>query len=246
MSHEIRTPINAMIGYAELIELGISGPVTDDQRRQLERIRASGQHLIALISEILDFARIESSQITVQREVALAADAVEASLSLVRPQAELKGISLSSGGENGVVRYVGDPQRVRQILVNLLTNAVKFTKSGGSIHVTYGTRPTSAHALGTLVPPAGWTCFTVRDNGIGISPNQLEAIFEPFIQGESGYTRRQGGSGLGLSISLSLAHLMHGDVSVASVPGSGSSFTLWLPAAEVYDAKGAPAAVARR
>lgn len=246
MSHEIRTPINAMIGYAELIELGVSGPVTADQRRQLERIRASGQHLIALISEILDFARIESSQITVQHEVGLAADAVDASLSLVRPQAELKGISLSSAGENGVVRYVGDPQRVRQILVNLLTNAVKFTKTGGTIHVTYGTRPPTAHALGAHAPPAGWTCFTVRDNGIGISPNQLEAIFEPFIQGESGYTRRQGGSGLGLSISLSLAHLMHGDVTVTSVPGSGSSFTLWLPAAEVYDAKAAPATVGRR
>jgi signal transduction histidine kinase len=231
MSHEIRTPINAMLGYTELIGMGISGPITEEQRHQLERVRMSGQHLVGLVNEVLDFARIESSQLTVVSAIGKAEEAVDASLALVRPQADTKGIRLSSV-EEGPAPYVGDPQRVRQILVNLLTNAVKFTPSGGRIRVEYGVEATPrAVAAGAESPAESRTFFRVRDTGIGIAPDELELIFEPFTQADSGYTRRQGGSGLGLSISRSLAHLMGGNVSVESEVGLGSCFTLVLPAA---------------
>ena len=231
MSHEIRTPINAMLGYTELIGMGISGPITEEQRKQLERVRMSGQHLVGLVNEVLDFARIESSQLTVETAVGASEEAVDASLALVRPQADAKGIRLSSI-EEGPARYVGDPQRVRQILVNLLTNAVKFTPTGGRVRVEYGveTAPSNPGANADL-PTESQVFFRVRDTGIGIAPEELELIFEPFTQADSGYTRRQGGSGLGLSISRSLAHLMDGNVTVESKVDAGSCFTLVLPAA---------------
>ena len=234
MSHEIRTPINAMLGYTELIGMGISGPITEQQRQHLERVRSSGQHLVGLVNEVLDFARIESSQLAVERSFANAAEAVDASLALVRPQAEAKNIRLSSI-EDVPATYAGDPQRVRQILVNLLTNAVKFTPPGGRVTVEYGIVARTA--------PESQAYFHVRDTGIGIAADQLERIFEPFTQADSGYTRRQGGSGLGLSISRSLAHLMGGDVRVESEVGVGSCFTLVLPAASsIMAPAGVPAA----
>jgi signal transduction histidine kinase len=231
MSHEIRTPINAMLGYTELIGMGISGPITEEQRKQLERVRMSGQHLVGLVNEVLDFARIESSQLTVESAVGAAEEAVDASLALVRPQADAKGIRLSSI-EDSPARYVGDPQRVRQILVNLLTNAVKFTPTGGRIRVEYGVEAAPpAPDTSADSPNESRAFFRVHDTGIGIALDELELIFEPFTQADSGYTRRQGGSGLGLSISRSLAHLMGGNVTVESKVGAGSCFTLVLPAA---------------
>ncbi|HKO14941.1 MAG TPA: ATP-binding protein, partial [Gemmatimonadaceae bacterium] len=238
MSHEIRTPINAMMGYAELLQMGISGRVTDDQRRQLERIRASGHHLLGLVNEVLDFARIESSQLAVTNSESPAAEVVDASMALVRPQAEAKQLTLTLGTNDPAVRYLGDAQRVRQIMVNLLTNAVKFTPAGGRVEVSYGTgrRPgMPADAEDT------WTFFRVTDTGIGIRPEELQRIFEPFIQADAGYTRKQGGTGLGLSISRSLAQLMGGDVSVESRPEHGSTFMLWLPAPAVRAVAAAPA-----
>jgi signal transduction histidine kinase len=242
MSHEIRTPINAMLGYTELIRMGLSGPITDQQREHLERVRTSGQHLVGLVNEVLDFARIESSQLAVDSTVASAAETVDASLALVRPQAEAKNIRLSCI-EDAPVRYEGDPQRVRQILVNLLTNAVKFTASGGRVSVEYGSLVQSVPGE---LSPAPRAYFRVRDNGIGIAADQLERIFEPFTQADSGYTRRQGGTGLGLSISRSLAQLMRGTVSVDSTVGAGSCFTLVLPLATSSVAAPAGASVTSR
>jgi signal transduction histidine kinase len=227
MSHEIRTPINAMMGYAELLQMGIAGAVNEAQIRQLGRIRSSGEHLTALINEILDLAKIEAGRMSVQPTASLAGDAVEAALNVVRPLATTKGVDLASHIDgNPSIEYVGDPQRVHQILTNLLTNAVKFTPAGGHISVSCatGSRPN-----GSADEAAEWVCVTVEDSGVGINADDIERIFHPFVQVETGYTRSQGGTGLGLTISRNLAHLMGGDITVESEPGRGSRFTLWLP-----------------
>lgn len=230
MSHEIRTPINAMMGYAELLEMGISGPVSAPQAKQLSRIRASGEHLTSLVNEILDLAKIEAGRMSVEPTNALAAEAVDVSLALVRPQAASKGIELVSRVETETtVEYVGDPQRVQQILTNLLSNAVKFTPTGGRVTLQYGLSsrdPRGENGLDSNMP---WASITVMDTGVGIAREDLERIFDPFVQVEGGYTRLQGGTGLGLTISRALAQLMGGEISVESRVGEGSRFTLWLP-----------------
>ncbi|HET7233725.1 MAG TPA: ATP-binding protein [Longimicrobium sp.] len=227
MSHEIRTPINAIIGYAELLALGISGPVNEAQLGQLERLRVSGRHLIGLVDQLLDFARIESGALRVDRHAAPADAAVATALTVVRPQAERKQVELAAACGGGEVRYLGDTQRVEQILANLLSNAIKFTAPGGRARVTCGVRQ---GVLPGHAQAGRWVCVQVEDTGAGIAPEQLERVFEPFVQVESGYTRRHEGAGLGLAISRRLARSMGGEVTVESEPGAGSRFTLWLPA----------------
>lgn len=236
MSHEIRTPINAVMGYTELIELGLSGPLTEKQRMQLARIRTSAEHLLELVSGILDVARIESRSMQVEREEAPSGVTIEAALSLIRPQAAAKEITLSDGCEGacGAI-YVGDEYRVRQVLANLLGNAVKFTEPGGRIWVRCHVSETPPATIAAGAATA-YVAFEVNDTGIGIPAEQLESIFEPFTQGNvppgNTYTRERSGAGLGLAISRELARLMGGDVTVTSVPRAGSTFTLWLPMAE--------------
>jgi PAS domain S-box-containing protein len=226
MSHELRTPLNAVLGYAELMTLGISGPVTDAQRDQLERIQASGRHLVGMVSEILDLAKIEAGAFAVAHEPASAADAVAAAVALVRPQGAARRLTLDV--DAGDVRYVGDEQRVRQILVNLLSNAVKFTPPGGRVTVRAGLATGAPHA--DARDGAAWGWVAVSDTGIGIAPESLERIFRPFVQADEGHTRAYGGTGLGLAISRRLAELMGGTLTVRSAPGVGSTFTVWLPA----------------
>lgn len=228
MSHEIRTPINAMVGYAELLQMGIAGKITHEQSVQLERIRASGEHLTALVNEILDLAKIEAGGMSIDRTIAVAGDAADAALALIRPLATSKGIELD-GAPSGERHhtYLGDPKRVQQILTNLLSNAVKFTRPGGAVSVECG-RASSRPSDGA--EHAGdWTCISVRDTGDGIAEADLERIFHPFVQLDGGYTRTAGGTGLGLAISRSLAQMMGGELSVESALGTGSRFTLWLP-----------------
>lgn len=228
MSHEIRTPINAMMGYAELLEMGISGPVSAPQAKQLSRIRASGEHLTSLVNEILDLAKIEAGRMGVDPTNALASEAIEGALALVRPQAAAKGVELSSRLEGEPnVEYMGDPQRVQQILTNVLSNAVKFTLPGGKVTLHCGTSRRGA-ASGAEAGDE-WTSIAVEDTGVGIAREDLERIFDPFVQVEGGYTRMQGGTGLGLTISRALAQLMGGEIDVESTVGEGSRFTLWLP-----------------
>jgi signal transduction histidine kinase len=230
MSHEIRTPINAIIGYAELLDMGISGPVNEAQHQQLDRLQVSGRHLMGLVDQLLDYARIESATLRVERQAASAGTAVETALTVVRPQAKQKEVELTAACEgDSAVRYVGDPQRVEQVIVNLLSNAVKFTPAGGRVSVSC-----QAHhgALPGHVRQGQWVCVAVEDTGAGIAPDQVERVFEPFVQVDSGYTRRHGGAGLGLAISRRLARSMGGEVSVESQPGAGSRFVLWLPAAD--------------
>ena len=220
MSHEIRTPINAIVGYADLMQMEIPGPLTDDQRNQLDRIRASGAHLITLVDEVLDLARIESGRMKVAENVSHANEAISAALGVVMPEARRKGLRVERIGESDDVLYRGDPHRVRQIMINLLSNAVKFTGTGGHIEI---------HATRAPGTDGGWAMIAVRDSGVGIAADKLEHIFEPFVQGDRGYTRAHGGVGLGLAISRNLARMMGGDVDVVSEPGRGSTFTLRLP-----------------
>jgi signal transduction histidine kinase len=231
MSHELRTPLNAVIGYAELLQLGIPGALTEDQRAQVARILTSARHLLGLVNELLDLGRVDAGRLAVQTNVARAGRAVEAALALIQPVAEARGVSLAARRLSDVdVTYEGDEDRVRQILVNLLSNAVKFTEPGGFVAIESGvaTQPDSDARLRGSGP---WVYLRVEDTGVGIPPAQISAIFDPFVQVNSGRTRPRDGSGLGLTISRRLARLMKGDLTVRSELGKGSVFTLWLPAA---------------
>ena len=233
MSHELRTPLNAQIGYAQLLEMGLAGPLTPEQLRYVQRLIWSSAHLLGLINDILDFSKIEAGEMLAHRDDALTGPVVHAALELVRPQARERGVELvdERPDENGVP-FVGDEQRVRQILVNLLSNAAKFTEAGGRIVISCGlteNAPPEAQVHGA----GPWAFLRVEDTGIGIAPEQLAHVFDPFHQVDSTHTRAQGGTGLGLAISRRLARLMGGDLVAESTPRVGSTFTLWLPSAKV-------------
>ncbi len=242
MSHEIRTPINAIMGYSELLELGLSGPLSDKQRHQLSRIQVSSRHLLKLVNDVLDLAKVESGRLVVAREVADAPLSVSSALTLLHPQATAREILLSNQCTEGdTVRYVADRDRVEQILVNLLANAVRFTEPGGRITVSCELAlPSAALEAGAqLAVGLDVVCaIHVEDTGMGIQSSHLAAIFEPFVQVESGHTRTREGTGLGLAISRRLARLMGGDLTTDSQPGRGSRFTLWLPGVPIVAAEG--------
>ena len=225
MSHEIRTPINAIIGYAELLEIGVAGTLTAGQTDYLERVKVSSRHLLGLVNDVLDLSKLDAGGMTAVAERATLAAAAAEALSLVAPQAEARGIVLGAAegcGPDAV--YVGDPDRVRQIVINLLSNAVKFTEPGGTI--TVRCRATSHGG-----PGAGdWVVLEVEDTGIGIPAEQLARVFDPFVQVDASHTRTRGGTGLGLAISRDLARLMGGELTARSTPEEGSVFALWLPA----------------
>lgn len=245
MSHEIRTPINAILGYTELMELGLSGPITDDQRSQLARIHASTQHLLMLVNELLDLARIESGAIRVEVAELSVRAAVAEAISFIGPQASALDLTVTvppAPAPLETVVCLADEQRVRQILTNLLSNAVKFTQPGGEVTVTWtlGDPPSMVRR-----PDApAYVGVHVRDTGIGIADDALRRLFQPFVQLESAggnpYTRERSGTGLGLFISRELAQLMGGDISVESRAGRGSTFTLWLPIAPSSAATAVP------
>ncbi|MEO7771088.1 MAG: ATP-binding protein [Gemmatimonadaceae bacterium] len=229
MSHELRTPLNAVLGYAELLDLGVAGVMSPEQRQQVARIAASGRHLLTLVNEILDLAKVEAGRLTVTRVPVSVSDVLEAAVVLAQPHAESRGLVLDvPDSVPGTLRFVGDHDRTRQILSNLLSNAVKFSAPAGQIIVRAGIAddaPASRHLHGA----GPWVAVSVRDGGSGIPDEHLESIFAPFVQAEGGHTRRSDGTGLGLTISRRLARLMRGDVTVESAPGEGSTFTVWLP-----------------
>jgi signal transduction histidine kinase len=238
MSHELRTPLNAVIGYAELLQLGVAGSLTDDQRQHVTRIGASGRHLLGLVNEVLDLSRVEAGRLSLEQGIGRSRDTADAAMTLVQPLGEARGITLiAQPADEEAVAYQGDENRVRQILINLLNNSVKFTNPGGTIRMEWGstTRPDRA---ARLVGSGPWLYFRVTDTGIGIPPEKLTAIFDPFVQVEGGHARSKDGSGLGLAISRRLARLMRGDVTVQSELDKGSSFTLWLPDASEVAASG--------
>jgi signal transduction histidine kinase len=216
MSHELRTPLSAIIGYQELLADGITGPVTEAQRQQLGRIKVSARHLLQLIDEILTYSRAEAGKEEVQRELALVNAMVDEAAALVEPLAADKGVTFAVTRLDSPLAIRTDPRKVRQILVNLLSNAVKFTDPGGTVTL----RARRVEDRLELV---------ITDTGIGIPPEYLERIFDAFWQVEQKATRRAGGTGLGLSVSLRLARLLSGDIRVTSEVGRGSVFTVVLP-----------------
>jgi signal transduction histidine kinase len=231
MSHELRTPLNAILGYAALLLDGLAGPLDPAQRDFVERTRVSGRHLLGLVEEVLDIAKVEAGQMRVEFGPVSATRVINAAVTLVRPQAASAGVAVDADQcANTLGEVTGDERRIRQILLNLLANAVKFTRAGGQITVTCdrfdGRTPFAPRQLGS------WMCLGVADTGIGIEPEHLETIFEPFVQLDAGHTRARGGTGLGLAISRRFARLMGGDITVTSHTGKGTTFTLWLPAWE--------------
>jgi signal transduction histidine kinase len=241
MSHELRTPLNAVLGYSELMELGISGPLTEKMREQIGRIRLSAVHLLGLVNDILDLAKVEAGRLQVSSGPASASGTVAAAIALIQPQAAARGLELMvKPAPDPSPVYRGDDERVRQILVNLLSNAVKFTSAGGKISVEVGSSRTPDSDT-RLQSKRSYVSFRVTDTGAGIPEEKLRSIFDPFVQAETGHSRSREGSGLGLTISRRLARLMGGDLTVKSELDRGSTFTLWLPAdLSVADLEPAP------
>jgi signal transduction histidine kinase len=229
MSHEIRTPVNAVIGYVDLLETGIGGTLSPDQARYLERISMSNRHLLGLINDVLDLAKMDVGQVQIRPEESTAGPVVDTALDLVRPLVENRALSLSEECEGDPeARFIADVDRVRQIAVNLLSNAIKFTPDGGRIRISCGRSDTPDGAT-VSEKTTFWTYIRVEDTGIGIDRHELGRLFEPFTQTDSSYTRSREGAGLGLAISRRLVRMMGGDLVVESEAGQGSTFTLWLP-----------------
>ena len=215
MSHELRTPLNAITGYLQILELEIPGDLTDAQRDIVKRVEQSSRHLLRLINEVLNLARIESGQVDYEISDAAAREIVVGILPMIEPQFAAKNIRFSVTIEPELA-VRADVEKAQQVLLNLLGNAVKFTPSGGSVDLIANRAADRAR-------------FEVRDTGIGIPESKLETIFEPFVQIDAGVTRSVEGTGLGLAISRDLARGMGGDLSARSVNGEGSTFTLLLP-----------------
>ena len=228
MSHEIRTPINAMIGYTDLLDMGVPGQLSEQQTRFISRIRDSGRHLVGLVDELLDFAKIESREMRVDRTPHSSRSAMMAAVNALQSSAQRKGVFLEVA-DGADCAFRGDAHRVHQILLNLVNNAIKFTDPGGSITVRAGTGEPPESMPAHDAPESVF--IEVKDTGIGIPADQVSRIFQPFVQVAGGYTRQHGGAGLGLAISQKLANLMAGVIHVHSDAGAGATFTLWLPSA---------------
>ena len=217
MSHELRTPLNAIIGYTELLDVGIRGAVNEAQHGDLSRIQRSSQHLLGLITDILNYAKLESGRIQYEIESTPLNDALKTVEELVAPLAAEKRIACDLRGDCPDVRVCADPEKLRQVLINLLSNAIKYTNDGGRVSVRCSTH--DEHVL-----------IDVIDTGVGIPADRLDAIFEPFVQVERAYAGQRQGTGLGLSISRDLARGMGGELTVRSELGKGSTFRIQLRA----------------
>ncbi|MES3035575.1 MAG: ATP-binding protein [Gemmatimonadota bacterium] len=217
MSHELRTPLNAIGGYAELMEIGVRGPVSPAQEEDLRRIRVSQRHLLRLVNEILNYARIETGTVHYDVEDVPLATLVASVEPLIAPQLAAKALRFHHDhcGDTPLIARA-DHEKTRQVLLNLLSNAIKFTEPGGTVDV-------ACDAC------ADWVLVKVRDSGIGIAGTEQERVFEPFVQVNASLTRTHEGAGLGLAISRDLARGMGGDLTLESLPGEGSTFTLALP-----------------
>lgn len=220
MSHELRTPLNAIIGYSEMLIEDFDATPRRQMMEDLGKIRTAGKHLLGLINELLDMSKIEAGRMTVQAERVDVEGLVSEVCSMVQPlvAAKLNQLRLESSPDAG--RMHTDGMRLRQCLFNLLSNAAKFTQKGT---ITLTVHREQGQDDGRLV-------FEVADTGIGITPAQMERIFEPFAQGDAATTRRFGGTGLGLALTRQLAQMLGGSLRVRSEPGKGSTFTLDLPA----------------
>jgi PAS domain S-box-containing protein len=219
MSHELRTPLNAIAGYAELLRMGLRGPVTPEQVEDLSRITRSERTLLAQINDILNFARLEAGHVSYTSETVAVQELVADLEAMISPQLRAKKLHFEFGGCDSGLAVHADPDKLRQILLNLLSNAIKFTSAGGAVEVTCEVGAERAE-------------IRVRDTGLGIPPEKLQAVFEPFVQLDRSLTSSQEGSGLGLAISRDLARGMGGELRAESTLGVGSTFVLTLPRAD--------------
>lgn len=218
MSHELRTPLNAIAGYADLLLAGVAGELNPGQVEQVQRIRQNEEQLLSLINDVLDFARVEAGRLNYVIEDVALDDALRAAESATSPLIHARRLTLERTPCPAGLTVRADPGRLRQVLLNLIGNAAKFTPAGGRITL-------ACDAEGDIAR------IHVTDSGPGIPADRLEAVFAPFVQADTPLTRKHGGIGLGLAISRDLARAMNGDVTVHSVPGQGSTFTVTLPRA---------------
>lgn len=216
MSHELRTPLNSILGFSGILTQGLAGPLNPEQSRQMGMVFKSAQHLLELITDVLDLSKIEAGQLTLASEAFNLEDSLRKTLETVHPQALAKNLALEGDFGPGLGRIVSDRRRVEQILLNLLSNAVKFTEEG-KVRL-------EARRVGERVR------FEVRDTGQGIREEDLENLFKPFFQVDSGLNKQHEGTGLGLSICRRLVGLLGGEIQAESTWGQGSVFRFWLPA----------------
>lgn len=218
MSHELRTPLNAIAGYTDILQLGVHGPLNDQQQDDLARIQRSQKHLLSLINDVLNFARLEAGKVRITPRP-VSTDALMSTVeAMMSPQLHARGLRFVRPPRDGDISVYCDPDKAEQVLLNLLSNAVKFTPAGGTIEMQSG-------VVGSVAQ------ISVRDSGVGIAADKLEVIFEPFVQVERSLTSPAEGAGLGLAISRDLARAMGGELRVESRVGEGSTFTFELPIA---------------
>jgi|GEM_PF-392062 len=218
MSHELRTPLNAILGLSEAVLEGVYGPLTEKQRKSLQNIGEAGQHLLSLVNDILDVAKAEAGKLELQMGPVAVRDLCQVSLGLVRQIANQKRLQVSLDIDEQVESFEGDQRRLKQVLVNLLSNAVKFTPEGGQIGLQV-----------TGDPQEKRIAFTVWDTGIGIAQEDMNRLFQPFVQLDGSLSRQYAGTGLGLVLVRRLVELHGGGVAVESEVGKGSRFTVFLP-----------------
>lgn len=226
MSHELRTPLNSIIGFTGVLQQGLAGPLTAEQRKQLGMVRASARHLLALINDVLDISKIEAGQLAVEREPFDLRASIEKAVASVRPQADAKGLALHLRIADGIGTMTGDARRVEQVLLNLLSNALKFTDRGA---ITVTAEPLPGPGGGDAAGRRPAVRIRVDDTGCGIRPEDMARLFRPFEQIDGGLTRQHDGTGLGLAISQRLAALMGGAIEAESRWQQGSRFALTLP-----------------
>ncbi|HKR09980.1 MAG TPA: HAMP domain-containing sensor histidine kinase [Gemmatimonadaceae bacterium] len=222
MSHELRTPLNAIGGYAELLALGVRGSLNADQAQDVARIRRSQKHLLTLINDVLNFAKVDAGQAEYRLTAVPVDDALKDTESMIAPQIIAKGLRYQYKGAGRTESVLADPEKMQQIVLNLLSNAVKFTDTGGSITV-------SATPRGSCIEIA------VKDTGVGIAGEKIDKVFDPFVQAGRQLNQPTQGVGLGLAISRDLARAMNGEICLESAVGKGSTFTLSLPRAPRMD-----------
>jgi signal transduction histidine kinase len=215
MSHELRTPLNAIGGYAEILTLGIHGPVTEPQREALHRITRSQQVLLSLINDVLNFAKLDAGQVHYRLAPVRVRDVLGHLDDLVAPQLQAKELTYQLTDCDESIVATADPEKLQQVVLNLLSNAIKFTPKGGRIGVS-------------CAADGAWTLINVSDTGVGIEADRLGVIFDPFVQVDRTLRRPHEGVGLGLSISRDLVRGMGGTLTVRSTPGAGSTFTVRL------------------
>jgi len=217
MSHELRTPLNAIIGFSTMLSDGMHGPLSDKHIEYADLIGSSGHHLLAIISDILDLAKADADKLELNEEVVDIGEVVRLGCEMVRDMAARSQVEFAAKIEERLPQIFGDPAKLTQILVNLLTNAVKFTKPGGRVRL-----------IAARLRGQGMT-FRVEDTGIGMSPDQIPIALEPFGQIDTGFARKYGGVGLGLPLTKRLVELHGGTIKIESAPGEGTDVIVILP-----------------